>query len=435
MERARLSEIDKRYIWHPYTQHREYEKWDALFPIIERAEGIKLYDVEGRLFYDTISSWWCNLLGHNVERIVSAVCEQLKRLDHTLFAGISHPVAIELVDELRQVFPRHLCRYFFSDNGSTSVEVALKMSYQWWKRKGKRQKGKFIFLEYGYHGDTIGAMSVSGVSQFNSVFKDLFFDSMMIPSPSDDLDKTISVLRKVLEDEAESICGIILEPIIQCAGGMKIYSSCFLDTLGELKEEFGFHIIYDEIAVGMGRFGKWLLSLESKTEADFVCISKSITNGMFPLALTVTTDEIYEAFLGDYGDATFFHGHTYTANPIACRAALETVRILKEMDFGKKVRDVENWISGVGQRLKNGYGDIVDDVDWKGVMLRAKVIDADREKMFRIYSLGLENGIILRPLGDVIYLFLPIVIGRSEVMEVETALLNTMDRIREETKG
>ncbi len=413
MDKSDLIRIDKNHLWHPYTQASEYREIDPL--VVVRAHGHCLYDADGKAYYDTISSWWCNLLGHNVDRINGAIGRQLDSLDHTLFAGITHQPAVELVSQLLEVVPEQLSRAFFSDNGSTAVEVAIKMSLQYWMMKGLEGRKRFVFLEYGYHGDTIGAMSVSGVSQFNSAFRGLFFDSISIPSPALDLEASISALRDVAR--RRDICAVIIEPSLQGAGGMLFYRPEFMDELESLRQRYGFHVIVDEIAVGFGRLGRWFAHTESSLRPDFMCMSKSITNGVLPLAITLTTEEVFQEFVGPYSERTFFHGHTFTANPIACSAANALVSILKETDYIEGVKGIEETISELSNARLQDYG-FLSNIRNRGVIWRAELEGATREDMFALYKIGLEHGILLRPLGNVIYMFLPINITREELEDI-----------------
>ncbi len=409
--------IDSAHIWHPYTQSREYERIDPL--LITRAKGIKLYDAKGAFYYDTISSWWCNLLGHGINRINKAIQRQLSELEHTLFAGITHRPAIALTERLLKRLPKGLDTIFFSDNGSTAVEVALKISKQYWQLRG-REKNRFVFLRYGYHGDTIGAMSVSGVSQFNSAFKDLFFKSYMIESPAIDMEKSLSQYKKLLKKHSNKICAIILEPLLQGAGGMNMYPTEFLDEVYKISRQYEIHIIVDEIATGFGRLGRWFAIEYSSLRPDFMCLSKSITNGTLPLAITATSKKIKRAFYGPY-ERTFFHGHTFTANPIACAAANETLMILEEKKIIENLDNKIKFLEKEVQRLKE-Y-DFVENLRTKGLIC-AFEIDEKRVKKakerfgFYVYLKGLEQNVLLRPLGNTFYLFLPIVISRREIKDI-----------------
>ncbi len=416
-------EWDKQHLWHPYTQHKEYSFCPPVY--IVRAKGIYLYDIHGRVYYDTISSWWCNILGHGRKDLVKALSKQATMLDHTLFAGVIHKLAVDLTREMREILPSHLSRFFFSDNGSTAIEVAIKMAFQYWRMK-KQNRDIFLFLMNGYHGDTIGAMSVSGVSQFNSYFKDLFFRAKAVPSPSENWRKALQGIESIVERYEERVCAILIEPLVQCAGGMRIYPSEFLDGLERLRRKYKFFVICDEIAVGMGRLGRFLAHQGTSLKPDFVCLSKALTNGMLPLALTITTEQIFNAFLGDYSTHTFFHGHTYTANPIACRVAVETLRLLKKGPYMEWVKKIECRLKGFAKEVERRVSRVKNS-DAIGVIWRAEVEKATRAEMLSLYTEGLRRGIILRPLANVIYLFLPLVVKRKELEDI---LERTMDTIK-----
>lgn len=405
---------DRKHLWHPYTQHKEYASIDPIY--IVRAKGIYLYDIKGNVYYDTISSWWCNILGHGRKDLVKAITDQANSLDHTLFSGIVHRPAIELTQEISRFLPPHLTRFFFSDNGSTAVEIAIKMAFQYWKMRGER-RNLFLFLENSYHGDTIGAMSVSGTSQFNSYFKELFFKSRSVPSPADDWERSLERIEAILKKSASSVCAIIIEPLVQCAGGMRIYPIEFLNGLEMLRKKHKFFLICDEIAVGLGRLGKFLGCQNSVLKPDFVCLSKALTNGMLPLALTITTEKVFRAFLGNYSTHTFFHGHTYTANPIACRVATETIKLLNTGPYIGRVKGIEARLRKFAEEIENKVSRIKHS-QALGVIWRAEVAQSSRKEMFTLYLNGLKNGVILRPLGNVVYLFLPLVVGKRELEDI-----------------
>ncbi len=416
-------EVFEKHIWQPYTQHAEYGDYSPLF--VERAEGIKLFDREGNFYYDTISSWWCNLLGHRHPVITEALERQLSCLDHTLFAGIVHPPALELVERLSSRMPAHLTRYFFSDNGSTAIEVALKMSLQYWKMRGE-DRSLFVFLDHGYHGDTIGAMSVSGVSQFNRYFRQSFFPAKMIPSPADDLERAIEELDRLCQREGDRVSAVLIEPLLQGAGGMRFYSPRFLSELERLRKIWGFHVICDEIAVGFWRLGSFLAHTQSELQPDFVCLSKALTNGMLPLALTITREEIYREFLGDYGERTFFHGHTYTANPLACACACATLDVLDGMgDPEREVRRIEAHLNELGEELVSEFPRLTHVAN-AGLIWRAEVEGANRREMLSIYRSGLRHRILVRPLGNIIYLFLPLISSNKELKFIGEMLKITL---------
>jgi len=349
---------DLKYIWHPYTQMKDCKKFPPI--LIERAKGIKLYDNKGNSYYDTISSWWCNIHGHNHPKLNKAIKDQLNDFEHVLFAGFTHKPAIKLAEQLVEITPRNLTKVFFSDNGSTAVEVALKMSFQYWQNIGKNKKTKFLSLDSAYHGDTIGAMSVSGVDLFNKVFSPLFFKSFKVPSPycyrcPVGKDKTncniecINFLEAILKKKSKEIAALILEPMVMAAGGMIIYPSAYLKGAAQLAKKYNVHLILDEVASGFGRTGKMFACEHAKVKPDFICLSKGITSGYLPFAATLTTSKVYQAFYADYKkNKTFYHGHTYTANPISCAVALASLKLYKKENTLKRVSElimyfIKNW--------------------------------------------------------------------------------------------
>jgi len=425
---------DLKYVWHPYTQMKDCETLPPLF--IKRAKGIKLYDNKGKFYYDTISSWWCNIHGHNHPGIKAAIKRQLDLVEHVLFAGITHEPGIRLAEKLISIAPDNLTRVFFSDNGSTSVETALKMSFQYWKNTGKKSKNKFVSLDRGYHGDTIGAMSVSGRSLFNELFSTLFFPSFKIPSPycyrcpsgkeraSCRID-CIKPLEKLLEKKAGVVSAVILEPLVMAAGGMIIYPKEYLKKAAALAKKYNVHLIVDEVATGFGRTGRIFASDHARVRPDFMCLSKGITSGYLPLAATLTTDKIYSAFYDDYGKKkTFYHGHTYTANPVACAAAVASIEILQKRDragtekiisiFNNKLKKFKN-LAPVGDVRSIGMIGAIELV--KDKKLKTPFNPDDRVG-FEIYKKGLAKNLLLRPLGDVIYFFLPLCVTEREITRI-----------------
>ena len=428
-------EKDLRYIWHPYTQMKDCEE---LAPIlIERAEGVKLYDEGGNFYYDTISSWWCNVHGHNHPKINAAIAGQLERLEHVLFAGFTHRGAIELAEKLVSITPEGLTKVFYSDDGSTSVEVALKMSFQYRQNTGQEKKRKFVSLDLAYHGDTIGAMSVGGETVFNRVFDALRFETLKVPSPycyrcpmgkerrSCNID-CLGPLAKVLEEKSEEITALILEPLMMGAAGMVVYPVEYLTGAAELAKENGVHLIVDEVATGFGRTGKMFACEHGGVEPDFMCLSKGLTSGTVPLAVTLTTEEIYGAFYDDYEKGkTFYHGHTFTANAVGCAAALASLEIFEEE---KTLEHVE----GLIPILHNGMEKMrelrfVGDIRCIGMVGAVELVmdketkeafSAGERRGYEVFKAGLSEHLILRPLGDVIYLVVPLSITREELEDV-----------------
>jgi adenosylmethionine---8-amino-7-oxononanoate aminotransferase len=426
---------DLKFIWHPYTQMKDCRKIPPI--LIESAKGIKLYDSKGNFYYDSISSWWCNVHGHNHPSIKKAIKRQLDFLEHILFAGFTHKPAISLAEKLIYLSPEGLTKVFFSDNGSTAVEAALKMSFQYWKNIGRPKKTKFVSLDYGYHGDTIGAMSVSGIDLFNEKFSPLFFSSFKIPSPycyrcpagkrrsSCNIDCIIP-LERLLKNKSQEIAGLILEPLVLAAGGMIVYPKEYLIRAIDLLKKFNIHLIVDEVATGFGRTGKMFASDYIDYSPDFMCLSKGITSGYLPLAATLTTDKIYKAFYADFKlKKTFYHGHTYTANPLSCSAALASLEIFEEDKTLEKIQTLIPLFSTYLEKFRELT--LVGDVRYIGLIggielvkdkLRKKGFDFKDRIGLEAYKRGLKKNLILRPLGNIIYLFLPLSIKRKELKDI-----------------
>ena len=430
-----LIKRDLKHNWHPYTQMKDCE---LLPPIpIERAEGMKLYDYDGKFYYDTISSWWCNVHGHAHPAIREAIKQQVDELEHVLFAGFTHKPAIELSEKLIEISPKGLNRVFYSDNGSTAVEVALKMAVQYWVTRNRNGKNKFISLDRGYHGDTAGAMSVSGLGPFNEAFRPLMFDAYRVPSPycyrcpsGAGINRCgrecLKAVEEILEKHSGEIAAMILEPMLIGAGGMIVYPSYYLSGVRELTKKYDVLLIVDEVATGFGRTGRMFASEHAEIEPDLMCISKGVTSGYLPLGATLATNEIFEAFYGDYSTGkTFYHGHTYTANPIACRAAVRSIELFSE----------ENSLSRTGMInvLLDSFLDVTRAFPYVGDTRNIGVVGAielvmnketkkpfppERRIGIEIYRRALEENLILRPLGDVIYFFLPLSAKKEELEDI-----------------
>ncbi|MEA3305522.1 MAG: adenosylmethionine--8-amino-7-oxononanoate transaminase [Candidatus Omnitrophota bacterium] len=438
---------DLKYNWHPYTQMKDCRRLPPV--LIEKAEGIKLYDNKGNFYYDTISSWWCNVHGHNHPKIKEAIKNQLNSLGHVLFAGFTHKTAILLSEKLISITPRGLTKVFFSDNGSTSVETALKMSFQYWQNTGRKRKKKFVSLDYGYHGDTVGAMSVSGVSLFNEIFSPLLFAPIRAPSPYCyrcpmgknkalcDIE-CIKPLEEILKKRNGEIAAVILEPMVMAAGGMFVYPKEYLKKTAELTKKYNVHLIADEVAVGFGRTGKMFACGHAGIQPDFMCLSKGITSGTLPLGATLTTEKIYKAFYADYGKRkTFYHGHTYTANPVSCSAALASLKIFDKEDT---LRKVNRLIPMFHQRLEDFRNlPLVGDVRYIGMIgalelvkhkKTKKAFDFKRRIGLDVYKRGLKNNLLLRPLGNVVYFFFPLCVRKREIKEILDTAYEVIRKIK-----
>ncbi|MCA1932059.1 MAG: adenosylmethionine--8-amino-7-oxononanoate transaminase [Calditerrivibrio sp.] len=452
MKRSEIIKIDRENIWHPFTQMKDYENSEHV--VITRGKGVKLFDIDNNYYYDTVSSWWTNVFGHGNKHISHNIRSQLNSLEHVIFAGITHPYAAKLVDLMNRFLPSELSKYFFSDNGSTSVEVALKMAFQYWQNLGKTSKTKFIFFENSYHGDTIGAVSVGGIDLYHKLYKPLMFNSHQVKSPicrqcifrknrftlNGDTGcncECIDEVERLIEDRSEEIAAVIIEPMIQCAAGMNIYNGIFLKKLRDLCTQNDIILIFDEVATGFGRTGKMFAFEHVGIIPDILCLSKGITGGFLPLALTVTTKTIYDAFYDDYFSyKTFFHGHSYTANPIACSAAVGCLE-----NFIKK--PIEKYKSGM-EKLKDAAimmseFDFVSDVRNIGFIAAFDIINPYSGKPFpakervglKIYHESLKNNLILRPLGDTIYWMLPVNIRKIDIEQIYNKTVKSIKNVIE----
>jgi adenosylmethionine-8-amino-7-oxononanoate aminotransferase len=423
---------DLRTLWHPYTQMKDCETLPPI--LIERAQGLSLFDDQGREYWDTISSWWCNIHGHNHPKIVEAIHTQLASLDHVLFAGFTHRGAIELGERLVDIAPDGLTRVFYSDNGSTAVEVALKMSLQYWRNTGKPEKRQFVGLDKGYHGDTVGAMSVSGSSAFTQAFASMLFQTHKVPTPDcyrcpvDACHTTcttacVAPLESLLKEQHDQIAALILEPLLMGAAGMIIYPAEYLKKAAALAHQYGVHLILDEVATGFGRTGRMFACEHAGVSPDFMCLSKGLTSGTLPFAATLTTHEVFDAFYDDYHTGkTLYHGHTYTANPLGCAAARATLDIFEQEHT---LASVQALTSGFAQRLQ-AFSDLthVGDVRTIGLVAAMELVRDKETKMpfdsslrigLDVFRQGLKQGLILRPMGDVVYLYLPLCVTESQL--------------------
>jgi len=430
----RLQKIDKAHLWHPYTQMKDYADRDLL--LIDRAEGLMLYDRQGRSYFDTISSWWCIVHGHNHPLIRRAVAEQFDRLEQVLLAGLTHEPIIRLTEKLVALAPPELPRVFYSDNGSTACEVAIKMSLQYWRHTGRQERAAFIGVERGYHGDTIGTMSLGGTPGFHGAFAALLFDSHRIPSPycyrcPEEEPGCCSLsctepLARLLAEKGRSIAGLIIEPLIQAAGGMIVYPVAYLKRVAKLAREHGIHLIFDEVATGFGRTGTMFALEQAGVVPDFLCLSKGLTGGTLPMAATLTGEEIYAAFYADYADnKTFYHGHTFTGNPLAAAASLGSLQVFETENTLERL---PNTVARL-HRLMRPFLDLpwVGDLRALGTIVALELVKDKKSKIpfgfeerigWPIYLRGLEKGLILRPLGNVVYLWLPLSVTDGEMDEI-----------------
>ncbi|HID74618.1 MAG TPA: adenosylmethionine--8-amino-7-oxononanoate transaminase, partial [Planctomycetaceae bacterium] len=337
--REELRRWDRYHVWHPFTQMAEYEPL-----IIERAEGCVLVDVDGKRYIDGVSSLWCNVHGHRHPRLDAAIGEQLQRVAHVTALGASNPTTIKLARRLVELAPPGLEHVFFSDDGATAVEVALKMAFQYWRQRPepRPEKTLYLTLEDAYHGDTLGGVSVGGVSRFHDMFRPLLFRCLRVPSPNPyrtprgvprqrALDHYLAQVERVLAEHHAQIAAMVLEPLVQAAAGMIVHPPGYLRGVRELTRRYDVLLVADEVAVGMGRTGRMFACQHEQVSPDFLCLAKGLTGGYLPLAATLTTHEIWQAFLGDYAESkTFFHGHTYTGNPLGAAVALASLDVFQQ---------------------------------------------------------------------------------------------------------
>ena len=411
-----MIERDKKNIWHPFTP----QKGAAELIHIERAEGVYLYASDGRRFLDAIASWWVNIHGHGHPKIAQAIAEQALKLDHVLFAGFTHTPAITLAEKLLEVLPPTFSKVFYSDNGSTAVEVAMKMAVQYFFNRGETHKLRFIAFEGAYHGDTFGAMSAAERSPFNAPFQKLLFDVVHIPTPTVENLETSLAQFEVAAQQGD-VAAFIFEPLVQGASGMLMYEAAGLDKLLAIAKTYNIVCIADEVMTGFGRTGKIFATDHLTQKPDIMCHSKGITGGFLPLGVTTCTSEIFSAFDSDDMMKTFFHGHSYTANPIVCAAAVASMDILRGADCQNQIAMICRQHAAFLEKMK-GHPQI-KDIRQTGTILAMELQTGENTSYFNsikaiIQPFFLENGILIRPLGNVLYLMPPYCITETELLGV-----------------
>lgn len=416
-----LSLRDQEVIWHPYTQMKLSEP-----PIgIVRGEGVYLISESGKRYIDAISSWWVNIHGHAHPYIASKVALQLQKLEHTIFAGFTHEPAVELAERLLQLLAANQSKIFYSDNGSTAVEVAIKMTLQYWSNQGL-QKNKIIAFEQSYHGDTFGAMSVSARSTFTDPFASLLFDVIHVPLPSKGCEEfAVNHFKQQVKAQTGTIAAFIFEPLVLGAGGMLMYGAEVLDELLQVCKEENILIIADEVMTGFGRTGKLFACEYLETTPDIVCLSKAITGGAMPLGVTSCTEQIFNGFLSDDRSKTFFHGHSYTANPVACSAALASLDLLIKQECLDSIKRISgNHLQFIQQNLNNP---LFKNLRSTGTILAMDFVTDEQTSYFNtrrdeLYHYFIDRGVILRPLGNTIYVMPPYCMANNELEEVYNAI-------------
>ncbi|WP_294956723.1 adenosylmethionine--8-amino-7-oxononanoate transaminase [Sulfurovum sp.] len=412
-----MMQRDLEVIWHPCTQMKDHETL-PLIPI-RSGKGVYLYDFDGNRYIDAVSSWWVNLFGHANPFINARIKTQVDTLEHVLLAGFTHEPAVELAHRLVDITPEMLKKVFYVDNGSSAVEAALKMSYHYHLNKGKH-KALFLSLTNSYHGETIGALSVGDVALYKETYAPLLIANMQVPVPGDQTieaaQEALNTLQEVLEAKADEIAALILEPLIQGAGGMHMYHAEYLSGARALTQKYDVHLIADEIMTGFGRTGKMFACEHADISPDFMTLSKGLTGGYLPLSVVMTTEEVYSAFYCDYNEyKAFLHSHSYTGNPLACSAALATLDLFSQNDVLAENEKKSHYIKEKLKRfssLKN-----VKEVRQQGMVAAVELqgYDAKERIGLKIYTYGLKQGVLLRPLGNVIYFMPPYIISNEEI--------------------
>jgi adenosylmethionine-8-amino-7-oxononanoate aminotransferase len=447
----RLEKLDKKYIWHPFTQMRDWEKEPQI--IIESGEGSALTDVNGKTYLDGVSSLWVTVHGHRKKEINRAVSAQLDKIAHSTLLGLSNVPAVLLAEKLVKIAPKGLDRVFYSDSGSTAVEIALKIAFQYWQQKGPEYQKKtgFLSLAEAYHGDTIGSVSVGGIDLFHAIYKPLLFQTRKIPSPgcyrctyglsSPDCQKTCFVhAERTIQKYASVTAALIIEPLVQGAAGMLMQPPGFLKKIRELCTKYKILMIADEVATGFGRTGKMFACEHEGVSPDILCVAKGLTGGYLPLAATLATEDIYSCFLGEYQEfRTFFHGHTYTGNPLACSAALASIDLFEREKTLTKLRPKIAWLAKELERFHKL--EHVGEIRQRGFMIGVELVkNKDTKEPYppaekigiRVSLECRKQGLLIRPLGNVIVLMPPLSISLKDLKSI-TDIVH--DAVRQVTEG
>lgn len=443
----RLAAMNKAHVWHPFTQMKDYCNGDPL--IIERGDGIMLYDLHGRMFYDAFSSVWLNVHGHNVPELNAAISAQLGKVAHSTLLGMANVPAIELAEQLARIAPEGLTKAFYSDSGATGVEIAIKMAFQYWHNRGIRGKSAFVTMNDAYHGDTIGAVSVGAIPLYHEKFRPLLFSPHIIPYPSayrhpggaeGAAESTLAALRSLLETRGVEIAALIVEPIVQGAGGIIVMPPGCLRAIADLCREFGVLLIADEVATGFGRTGAMFACELEGVSPDLLVVGKGLTGGYLPLAATLAAEEVYQSFYADYEEQkTFFHGHSYTGNPLGCAVALASLKLLEDRGI---VQSVNGKAAFAAKRLE-ALADLphVGDIRQQGLMIGIELVRDKRTREpydwaerigFLVCRRARELGMLTRPLGNVIVFIPPLV---STTTELEAMLHIVAAAIRDVTES
>ncbi len=449
---SRLIKADKAHCWHPFTPVADWEAGDPL--VIRSGQGVRLTDMEGNVYFDGTSSLWCAALGHRHPRLDEALIDQVGTIAHSTFLGMTHPQAVLLADKLATFAGPTLTRVFYSDNGATAVEIALKMAFQFHRQKAAPEpnRTRYLALTNAYHGDTLGDVSVGGVARFHALFEPLLFQPVRAESPhcyrcplglrrpECEL-ACLAAACRLIDEYAETLAAVVIEPVMQCAAGMIVHPPGYLAGIAERCRQRGVLLIADEVAVGMGRTGTLFACEQEKVTPDFLCLAKGLTGGYLPLAATLTTETVYDAFRGDANDPkTFYHGHTFTGNPLGAAVALA---VLETFEEEKILENVSKQSKPVADFLRNRLADrpIVGDIRQRGLMVGIELVadkaarqpfDASIRAGGRVCAEARQEGLLIRPLGDVVTFVPPLISNSSEIDAMLKMLENAILRFEKQ---
>ena len=435
---------DLKVVWHPCTQMKDHEKI-PLIPIKE-GKGVWLKDYDNNKYIDAISSWWVNLFGHSNPYINKKIIKQLEKLEHVLLAGFTHMPALTLAERLISLSPKNISKCFFADNGSSAIDAAMKMSHHYWRNQGYNKKTKFISLSNSYHGETLGSLSVSNIDLYKKTYKNLMKDTIVVDTPDcylkndthTDKEHTrlmFDKMLKAIEKNHKVTSAVILEPLVQCAGYMRMYHPIYLKLLREACDKYKLHLIADEIAVGFGRTGTMFAYEKSKITPDIICLSKGITGGYMTLSTILTNDNIYNAFYDEYIKLNaFLHSHSYTANPLACTAANASLDLFEKNNVINNNKILSEYILKSFTEISKHPN--VSDVRQHGMITAIELVENKSKKIpynwkerrgLRAYEYGLKNNVLIRPLGNVIYFMPPYIIKKKEIDKVINVIHGAID--------
>jgi adenosylmethionine-8-amino-7-oxononanoate aminotransferase len=432
MDNRSFTQRDLRVVWHPCTQMHDHETL-PLIPI-RRGQGVWLEDFDGKRYLDAISSWWVNLFGHANPRINAAVSTQMQHLEHVILAGFTHEPVVQLSERLVALAPNGLTRCAYASDGSAALEIALKMSFHAWRNRGETKRTRFINLANSYHGETLGALSVGDVTLYKETYKPLLLEPITVKSPdcyhrepgeswAEYSTRAFADMESALARHAGEVCAVVIEPLVQCAGSMRMYDPFYLKLLRQACDKYGVHLIADEIAVGFGRTGTMFACEQAGIRPDFLCLGKGLTGGYLPLSACLTTDDVYSTFYAEYtAHKAFLHSHSYTGNPLACAAALATLDIFRDDDVIQRNKTLAAHMASATAHFADHPH--VAEVRQTGMILAIEMVQEKNSRTpypwqerrgLAVYRHGLEQGALLRPLGDVVYFMPPYVIQPEEI--------------------